>query len=72
MSDNDPSRRKRPDNVVPLRKSGPLEPVRGRGISVAFGFDEENSELVFRYPDGTNFRTGIELPEPDEGEDGAA
>ena len=48
-----PSRKKakRSATVTPLRKAGPLAPVRKRGVTVSFGI--EDGDFVWRDADGT-------------------
>ena len=38
------------EKVVPLRKSGPLAPVRKRGLSISFGIEDD--DLVTRDAEG--------------------
>ncbi len=39
------------ENVVPLRKTGPLAPKRKRGLSIGFGIVD--GDFVWQNPDGS-------------------
>ena len=64
------SRKPAGDNVVPLRKDGPLKPLPQKGVHGAIGLDgfdlDEQGNLVIVEPDGTTRRFSID----DENGDG--
>ena len=39
------------ENVLPLRKDGPLAPKRRRGVSIGFGIEDD--DFVSQNPDGS-------------------
>ena len=48
-------------NVVPFRKKGSSTSAPKKGVSLTFGLDELDGELIIRFPDGSIERLGVML-----------
>ena len=49
------------EKVVPLRDSALYRPIPKKGVTLSFGLDEVEGQLVIRFPDGTFERLGVSL-----------